>query len=163
MAKLTDPVFNINVLNVFTELHNAAYDKAKKNGVQEIINTMFGKPGKIDDIKDIDNKEDESYQVIVVYKNPDMKDDREKFNKETEKLQENAIKAFELYFTNSGGKELKQNIPTTPDEIDGPHRIKRIQDIIIEDGKAKPKEVNMEEKDEKFVYFSMSYNITTKL
>mgnify|MGYP001776677720 CR=1 FL=1 len=33
MAKLTDPVFNINVLNVFTELHNAAYDKAKKNGV----------------------------------------------------------------------------------------------------------------------------------
>ena len=36
-------------------------------------------------------------------------------------------------------------------------------DFIIEDGKAKPKEVNMEEKDEKFVYFSMSYNITTKL
>ena len=98
MAKLTDPVFNINVLNVFTELHNAAYDKAKKNGVQEIINTMFKKPGKIDNIKDIDNKEDESYQVIVVYKNPDMKDDREKFNKETEKLQENAIKAFESEF-----------------------------------------------------------------
>ena len=59
--------------------------------------------------------------------------------------------------------ELKQNIHTTPDEIDGPHRIKRIQDIIIEDGKVKPKEVNMEEKDEKFVYFSMSYNITTKI
>ena len=115
MAKLTDPVFNINVLNVFTELHNAAYDKAKKNGVQEIINTMFGKPGKIDNIKDIDNKEDESYQVIVVYKNPDMKDDREKFNKETEKLQENAIKAFELYFTNFGGKELNRKNHTSPD------------------------------------------------
>ena len=64
----------------------------------------------------------------------------------------------------SGYGRCKVFIPGVyPDEIDGPHRIKRIQDIIIEDGKAKPKEVNMEEKDENFVYFSMSYNITTKL